>query len=132
MSARLSLAIVLASVASAATLVCAPGAFAGDGATDRGDCKGDSTADYRLRVVDDGDGRVRRRRCGVQQRLRRLVLAHAAQRRRLGQGRGPQAKDDDKSFRIVRTMVDLPNPDDIVFRAVNQTTGEVCRGELSY
>ncbi|MBC9733862.1 hypothetical protein [Nocardioides marmotae] len=38
-----------------------------------------------------------------------------------------RAKDADRSFRIVRFMIDLGGPDDVLFRAQNQKTGEACK-----
>lgn len=44
-----------------------------------------------------------------------------------------RARDDiDRSFRVTRTMLDLSDVDDIVFRAENRRTGEVCRISYSY
>jgi hypothetical protein len=44
-----------------------------------------------------------------------------------------RARDDiDRSFRVVRTMLDLGGVDDVVFRAENQRTGEVCRVTYDY
>lgn len=40
-----------------------------------------------------------------------------------------KAKDADRSFRVVRFMVDLYGADDVLFRAVNQKTGEACKAE---
>ena len=40
---------------------------------------------------------------------------------------GVKAKDADKSFKIIRTMVDFNGPDTVNFRAENTKTGEVCR-----
>lgn len=43
-----------------------------------------------------------------------------------------KAKDADRSFRIIRTMVDPPGTDDIGFRAQNTATGEVCSIVVPY
>jgi hypothetical protein len=44
-----------------------------------------------------------------------------------------RARDDiDRSFRATRTMLDFYGTDDIVFRAENQRTGEVCRAYYAY
>ena len=40
--------------------------------------------------------------------------------------------DDDRSFRIARTMINAAGPDDVVFRAENEHTGEVCRTAVTY
>jgi hypothetical protein len=38
-----------------------------------------------------------------------------------------KAKDADRSFRVVRLMLDLSGPDDVLFRAWNTVTGEACK-----
>ena len=39
-----------------------------------------------------------------------------------------RARDDiDRSFKISRTMLDVGGPDEVIFRAENERTGEVCR-----
>lgn len=43
-----------------------------------------------------------------------------------------KAKDADKSFKIIRTMINFNGPDFVVFRAENTVTNEVCRAELWY
>lgn len=44
-----------------------------------------------------------------------------------------RARDDiDRSFRVTRTMLDFYGTDEIVFRAENQRTGEVCRATYDY
>jgi hypothetical protein len=43
-----------------------------------------------------------------------------------------KAKDADRSFRIVRSMVDPPGTDNIGFRAQNTATGEVCSIVVPY
>lgn len=43
-----------------------------------------------------------------------------------------QAKDADRSFRIIRNMADFSGVDDIAFKAQNNATGEVCSVSLSY
>ena len=47
-------------------------------------------------------------------------------------GRARGSENSDLSFRVVRTMFNLPGADDVVFRAENQRTGEVCRAAVSY
>jgi len=42
-----------------------------------------------------------------------------------------KAKDADRSFRIVRSMLDLSGPDVVLFRAENDKTGEVCKVEAA-
>jgi hypothetical protein len=44
-----------------------------------------------------------------------------------------RARDDiDRSFRVTRTMLNLSGTDDVVMRAENQNTGEVCRVTYDY
>lgn len=47
-----------------------------------------------------------------------------------GTARGDQ--DDALSFRVTRSMINFYGTDDIVFRAENQRTGEVCRASVPY
>ncbi|MBZ5739884.1 hypothetical protein [Nocardioides mangrovi] len=47
-------------------------------------------------------------------------------------GRATGDEDTDRAFRIQRTMFNGVGTDDIVFRAENQRTGEVCRATVSY
>jgi hypothetical protein len=47
-------------------------------------------------------------------------------------GRARGNEDTDLSFRVIRTMINFYGEDDIVFRAENQRTGEVCRAVVSY
>ncbi|WP_300640855.1 hypothetical protein [Nocardioides sp.] len=43
-----------------------------------------------------------------------------------------KAKDADRSFRIVKEMADFSGLDEIVFRAQNNATGEVCSLAVNY
>ena len=43
-----------------------------------------------------------------------------------------KARDADRSFRIIRDMVDFSGTDDIDFRGENTVTGEVCRASVEY
>jgi hypothetical protein len=47
-------------------------------------------------------------------------------------GRARGSEESDLSFRVVRTMINFYGADDIVFRAENLRTGEVCRAFVSY
>ncbi|WP_341229248.1 hypothetical protein [Nocardioides salarius] len=42
------------------------------------------------------------------------------------------ARDADRSFRVARSMVDFTGPDEIVFRAGNKDSDEVCRGDVTF
>ncbi len=47
-------------------------------------------------------------------------------------GRARGREETDLSFRVIRGMINFYGPDDIVFRAENLRTGEVCRAYLEY
>jgi hypothetical protein len=47
-------------------------------------------------------------------------------------GRTRGSEESDLSFRVIRTMINWDGADDVVFRAENQRTGEVCRAYISY
>lgn len=47
-------------------------------------------------------------------------------------GRARGGADSDVGFRVIRLMLNFPDPDDVVFRAENQRTGEVCRVSTTY
>jgi hypothetical protein len=47
-------------------------------------------------------------------------------------GRARGREDTDLAFRVSRTMIDFSGPDEVVFRAENSRTGEVCRYTTSY
>ncbi|GAB3767032.1 hypothetical protein FB382_001706 [Nocardioides ginsengisegetis] len=129
MHIRRSPAIVLSLVLSAAALSIAPGAVASDGGTakDVDSCSGPST--YKLKVTPDDDGHLQV--VGVvwsdDNDVWSWRLKHNGDVSYTGD---VKAKDADLSFRVVRTMVDLAGPDTVVFRAENDDTGEVCRGEV--
>lgn len=126
-------AIVLSLVLSAAALVIAPSAMAGDGGTakDVDDCSPNTSSTYKLRVSIDDDSRLQV--IGVvfsdDSDVWTWKLRHNDDVSARGEVR---ARDADRSFRVVRTMVNLAGPDTIAFRAENSNTGEVCRGDLSY
>jgi len=135
-------AIVLSLVLGAAALFSAPGALASDGGaakdvppeTDRDSC-GPGTATRAKLKVDLVDGNSSR-----------LVVVGAvwsddsdAWAWRLkhngvvtDDGRARGSEETDLSFRVIRTMINWDGPDDVVFRAENLRTGEVCRAALTY
>ncbi len=47
-------------------------------------------------------------------------------------GRARGREDSDLAFRVSRIMIDFSGPDDVVFRAENMRTGEVCRTSISF
>lgn len=125
-------AIVLSLALSAAALTFAPGALASDGGTakDVDDCSGPST--YKLRVLLDENDRLDV--VGVvwsnDDDLWAWKFRHNDDLSAKGDVRANG--DADRSFRIQRSMYDLPGTDNVVFRAENLRTGEVCRGEVDY
>lgn len=125
-------AIVLSLALSAAALTFAPGASASDGGTakDVDDCSGPST--YKLRVLLDENDRLDV--VGVvwsnDDHLWAWRFRHNDDLSAKGDVRANG--DADRSFRIQRSMYDLPGTDNVVFRAENLRTGEVGRGEVDY
>jgi len=130
MSIRRSPAIVLSLVLSAAALLGAPGALASDGGTAKDVDGCDAASTYKLKVVTEDDGRLTV--IGIVWSNDNDVwswrLKHNGD---VSYSGDVKAKDADQSFRIVRSMVDWSGPDTIVFRAQNDDTGEVCRGEVA-
>ena len=132
MFVRRGLAVVLSSVLGAAALACAPVAWAGDGETAK-DVNGcSSAATVKLKVAPgDSDGRLSIVGTVLSDDtdIWSWRMVHNDDVSFRGQ---VQAADGDRSFKIVRGMIDLAGSDDIVFSAANQSTGEVCRSEVVY
>ena len=134
MFVRRSPAIVLSLALSAAALALAPWAQASDGGTVKDDdpCSAGST--NRLRVSLDDDGRLQV--VGVvwsgDDDYWQWKFKHNGDVSASGAVKANDNDDASRSFRIVRTMVDLAGTDGITFRAENQNTGEVCRNYLDY
>lgn len=140
MFVRRSPAIVLSLVLGAAALSSAPalakdgGAAKDDPEKDRDPC-GAGTATYaRLRVstLDGNDSRLQV--VGTvfsdDDDFWEWKLKHDGGVSDNGRARGRE--DGGLAFRVTRTMIDFPGTDDIVFRAENQRTGEVCRAYVPY
>ena len=141
-------AIVLSLVLSAAALGTAPGAVASDGGpakdvgdqvpadftftdaqTDSDPCEKDSRV--RLKVDTDEDGRLIA--AGVVWSDDDDVWDWRFKHNEELSDKGEiKAKDDDKSLKVVRTMINFTGPDYVVFRAQNSVTEEVCRAELYF
>ena len=82
--------------------------------------------------LDGNDSRLHVDRSRLERRQRRLGLEAQAQRRRLRRRSWPAAaKTPTRAFRVNRTMINFYGTDNIVFRAENQRTGEVCRAIAS-
>lgn len=141
-------AIVLSLVLSAAALTTAPGAVASDGGPakdigadvpagfaftepekDGGPCEQSSRV--KLKVDTDEDGRLL---------VAGIVWSddddvwdwRFKHNDELSDKGDVKAKDLDKSFKIVRTMINFNGPDLVTFRAENTVTHEVCRAELYF
>lgn len=125
-----TLAAAAAAVIGAAVLGLAPGAI-GDSGPDRGSCRGDSTSNYKLRATSAEDQRIS---------VAATVFSEDADTWEwklrhnddLSASGKVDAKDADRSFRIVRSMIDFDGLDTITFRAENLSTGEICKGEITY
>jgi hypothetical protein len=129
---RRSPAIVLSLVLSSAALAMMPSALASDGgaAKDVDDCSDVST--YKLKVSIDDDARLSVVAAVFSENddVWSWKLRHNGDLSASGE---VKARDDiDRSFRVVRTMGNFDGPDWIAFRAENETTGEVCKGDLYY
>lgn len=131
MTVRRGPAIVLSLVLSAAALAFAPSAVAGDGGTvkDVDSCSSSSTVKLKVTTIDNGRLEVTGVVWSDDEDVWDWRFKHNADDSAEGTVR---AKDADRSFKIVRTMVNLDGPDSIVFRAQNRRTDEVCRASLYY
>jgi len=136
MIVRRSPAIVLSLVLGAAALSAAP-ALAKDGGTAKDgpvvkDCDGRSTVRVNVRQADGNANRFDVIGAVFSDdddtwdwRMRHNGDVSA-------QGSVVARDDIDRSFRVTRTMLDFYGTDDIVFRAENRRTGEVCRVVTDY
>jgi len=137
MIVRRSPAIVLSLALGAAALSAAP-ALAKDGGiakdVDRDSCGADTPTRAKLKV-DTLDGNNSRLMVvgtvwSNDNDVWLWKLKHNGELSDEGRARGDE--DQDLSFRVIRTMINFYGADDIVFRAENQQTGEVCRAVVSY
>jgi hypothetical protein len=125
-------AIVLSLVLGAAAFAMAPGAVADDGgaAKDRDFCK--RVGDVKLKVEPYGDGRLEV--TGVlfsdDNDVWDWKFRHQDEISYEGAARADG--DSERSFKIVRTMVNLSGEDFIAFRVKNRDTDENCRAEVRY
>lgn len=137
MFVRRSPAIVLSLVLSAAALATVPSAVARDGGAVkdgplRRDCERSSTFKLKVAQAEGNDARLQVVAAVFSDDDDRWAwkLKHDGDLSAQGEVR---ARDDiDRSFRVVRTMLDFAGPDVVLFRAANQRTGEVCKGEFTY
>jgi hypothetical protein len=135
MIVRRSPAIVLSLVLSAAALSVAP-ALAKDGGTakdvSRNDCDGKSWVRLKLDSIDGNSDRfsVTGAVFSDDDDVWSWKMRHDGDLSADGEVR---ARDDiDRSFRVTRTMLDFYGDDDVVFRAENERTGEVCKISRDY
>jgi hypothetical protein len=133
-------AIVLSLVLGAAALASAPIAFAGDGGNatdvqkDRDSCGPGTVTRAKLKVGTVENNNARLIVVGTvwsdDSDTWEWKLKHNGDVSDEGRARG--SEDTDRSFRISRTMFNGYGIDDIVFRAENLRTGEVCRTYVDY
>lgn len=129
MFVRRSPAIVLSSVLSAAALFITPSAVASDGGTVKDVDSCDAASTYKLKVTLSDDDRLQVVGI-VWSNDNDFWLWKFKHDGDYSAGGEVRAKDADLSFRIVRSMVDLAGPDTVSFRAENENTGEVCKGDV--
>ncbi len=143
MSVLRSLAFGLSLVLSSAALAGAPSALAGEGGTAKIDfraaepdqsfspCSG--TSRVKVKAAADADGRLEV--VGVVfsggEDVWSWKLKHNGDFSAKGEVRAKD-REIDRSFRIVRSMINFVGTDVISFRAVNEATAEECNAELSY
>lgn len=133
-------AIVLSFVLGAAALVSAPIALASDGgnATDvekaKDPCDIGTPTRSKLKVGTLEDNSSRLLIVGIvwsdDNDVWEWRMRHNGELSFEGRARGRE--DIDLAFRVSRTMINWDGADEVVFRAENQRTGEVCRASLSY
>lgn len=136
MSVRRSPAIVLSLVLGAAALA-APSALARDGGTakdgaERKSCDGPSDVRLRVDLVEGNSDRLEVVGAvfSADDDVWSWRLRHNGELSAQGEVR---ARDDvDRSFRVTRTMFNFAGVDNVVFRAENQRTGEICRVENDF
>lgn len=142
MNLRRSAAIVLSLWLSAAALVLTPGVATGDGGTakethaketlpEKDTVPCDNASTVRLKVLINDDGRLEATGVVWSDDLDVWVwkFKHNDDLSATGD---VKAKDADKSFKIVRTMVNFIGPDTVTFRADNTSTDESCRVTVNY
>jgi len=124
-------AIVLSLVLSAAALALAPSATAGDGGTvkDVTGCEKESRAKLKVELQSDNRFEVTGIVWSDDEDTWDWKFKHNGE---VAFNGDVKAKDADKSFKIVRPMVNFAGPDTFVFRAQNRNTNEICRVDLVY
>ncbi len=129
MSLRFRLVVVLGFLLGSAATVLAPPAMAGDD-DGRSACgPSGSTAEFRMNLTPSDDYRLTVTFAVFSNDLDEWnwKLIHNDEVSARGES---QARDADRSFRVVRRMIDAPGVDSVVFRAENSVTHDVCRGTM--
>jgi len=132
MIVRRGLAIVLSLVLSAAALALASSATAGDGEPVKDKVSCEKQSEIKLKLQLNEDGRIEA--TGVVWTNDDNVWDWKFKHNGDVSAEGDVKADDEaeRSFKIVRTMVNLDGPDLVVFRAQNRATDEVCKHDLYY
>jgi hypothetical protein len=138
-----SLAFGLSLALSSAALASAPAALGSEGGAAKIDYKasepipefGKCTGESRVKVRVEADAEGRLEAVGVVFSEGEYVWSWKFKHDDDFSAKGEvRAKDRevDRSFRIVRSMINFEGTDLVTFRAVNDTTEEVCDAELAY
>ncbi|MEJ7832637.1 MAG: hypothetical protein WKF79_06970 [Nocardioides sp.] len=139
-----SLAVVLSFVLSAAALVGAPAASAGDGETakivrsqrvapEQEFEKCENSSKVKIKVTAEADGRLEVVGVVFSEGMDVWSWKFKHDGDFSASGRVlAKERNVDRSFRVVRAMVNFAGPDTVTFRAANEATGEVCTAELDY
>ncbi|MEJ7831788.1 MAG: hypothetical protein WKF79_02645 [Nocardioides sp.] len=139
-----SLAVVLSLALSAAALVGAPAASAGDGETakivrsqrvapDQEFEKCEGSSKVKLKITAEADGRLEVVGVVFSEGMDVWSWKFKHDGDFSASGRVlAKEREVDRSFRVVRAMVNFVGPDVVSFRAVNDATGELCTIESVY
>lgn len=138
MSVLRSLAVVLGLALSASALAGASVSLASDGEPAKigseqqiDPCQGASRVKLRVAAEPDARLEVVGVVFGEGEDLWSWKFQHDGDFSARGRVRAKE-RENGRSFRIVRSMVNFAGPDVVTFRARNDTTGERCRSELAY
>lgn len=135
-----SLAFGFSLALSSAALANAPGAVAGEGGTaknvaksvpvkDVDSCEGTSRVKLKVTALPDGQLEAVGVVYSAGEDTWSWKFKHDGDFSARGTVRAKE-REVDRSFRIVRTMVNFVGPDTVTFRAVNDITNELCVQEL--
>lgn len=126
-----ALALPVAAALTASLLVTAGPAQAKSTVVSEGSCKGSPSSTWKLKVAEESNGS-----------LTVIAVVFSEDTDQWGwklkhnddvSAKGTvTARDADRSFRIVRSMLNFSGPDEITFRAGNKDSDEVCRGDVTF